>query len=71
MEQSMYGQLVLGNKALSSGLDEQLAREITKAGICFILFLLCSMYKLGGYWDIWRDTFQWLSAKAERLASQI
>lgn len=31
MEQSMYGQLVLGNKALSSGLDEQLAREITKA----------------------------------------
>lgn len=32
VEQSMYGQLVLG-KGVSSSLEEQLAKEVKKAGI--------------------------------------
>lgn len=40
VEQSLYGQLVSG-KVISSGLDEQLAREAKKAGIYFLSCSLC------------------------------
>lgn len=42
VEQSLYGQLV-NNKDLSSGMDEQLAKEAIKAGRLFI-FVLIIMY---------------------------
>lgn len=39
-EQSLYGQLISG-KVIASGLDEELAKEATKAGIYFLSCSLC------------------------------
>lgn len=40
VEQSVYGQLVSG-KLIASGLDEELAKEATIAGIYFLSCSLC------------------------------
>jgi hypothetical protein len=39
-EQSLHGQLVSG-KVIASGLDEELSKEATKAGIYFLSCTLC------------------------------
>lgn len=46
-DQSLYGQLISG-KVIASGLDEELAKEATRAGIYFFSFSM-SVYFMHAY----------------------